>query len=274
MTISSKQAEIAELANGKTYDGYVAIVCPYHDDHHPSMFVYQDKGSCVACGAVRSVDEILFTLKTGSVRKVSVTFKHAPWISEHQREEVAAVAFQTLVVAGLEGYFEDRGIDKTHIFRYRLGIYKGWYTLPTFDVNGNFERLIMRVSPQMQDQYTMRYTCRGHPAMYAPDYELIKLKGHIIVVFGAIDAASLCAQGIPAVTTTAGQGNFNAEWLDTYRIPVHVVPDVGEMEQGRRLVRKLGWRGHLVELPDNGLKDPNDYITAGKLEDLKGMIYV
>ena len=186
MAISSKQAEIAELANGKIYDGYVAIVCPYHDDHFPSMFVYEDKGKCVACGVLRSVDEILFKLKTGGVKKVQ-QFNHAPWIPEHQREEIAALSFKTLVMSGMEGYFVKRGISKAHIFRYRLGIYMGWYTLPTFNENGEFERLIMRVSPQMQDNYPMRYTCRGHPVMYAPDYELIKLKGHMVIVFGAID---------------------------------------------------------------------------------------
>lgn len=265
--------EVAEIFGGRIYDGYVAIVCPYHSDHTPSMMVYPDRAVCQACGTIRTPQELIKEKGTFWSTDVQDFKPVLPWIPEKSREETAITAFKTLLLTGTEGYLLDRGIDRAHILKYRLGIYKGWYTFPVFDSSGNMQRLILRVSPRLQDKFDMRYLCMGSPVMYAPDYDLIKEKGHIVIVFGTIDAASLCAHGIPAVTTTAGQQHFHAEWLEKYRVPIYVVPDVGEEREGRKLSYKLGWRGHFVPLPKDGLKDPNDYITAGRLNELKEIIY-
>src|SRR5690349_21285274 len=42
---------LLERLEGHPYNNYFACVCPFHDDHNPSMFVWEDGWfKCSACG--------------------------------------------------------------------------------------------------------------------------------------------------------------------------------------------------------------------------------
>ena len=82
----------------------------------------------------------------------------------------------------------------------------------------------------------------------------------LFVTFGLFDAMTLSLLGYPAATSTIGKGSFRAEWLDGWSGRIAVLPDLTEEREAHLLVRDLGWRGTVLELPyPEGTKDPNDF---------------
>jgi hypothetical protein len=176
------------------------------------------------------------------------------------------------------GYLKRRGlVDR--IVPQMLGWYQGWVTIPIFDDfqlqfgrGGNLCGLVLRATDAQQAATHKRYMIPlgSRPMLYVPDYRLLSSGQGIVVVYGMLDALSLCEMRIPVVTTTSGKDSFLAEWLDTYRKPIVVLPDKGEEETGQRLARTLGWRGKCLKYNyPVGLKDPNDLLVAGEEQNLR-----
>jgi hypothetical protein len=84
-----------------------------------------------------------------------------------------------------------------------------------------------------------------------------------------MDALTLSELRLPVLTTTGGATSFDPKWLEKYRKPIFVVPDLGEGPQAQDLASKLDWRARIkwLKYPD-GYKDPNDYLRNGKGQDL------
>ena len=56
--------EIAlQLDNATRYENYVVALCPFHSEHRPSFFVYEDRYRCESCGANGWTKKLLEKLK-------------------------------------------------------------------------------------------------------------------------------------------------------------------------------------------------------------------
>lgn len=270
--------EFFELLPGaKNYGNYVAGICPFHKDRHPSLFVYKDDFfRCVAdeCHVMGNHEKLWRKLKnsSGTVYIPEGPNIKPPWISLDEIGEVAASAHSALNTYEFrKGYLTNRGLCDM-IDKGMLGWYEGWYTIPVFDEEGEVSGLVLRAGPDMQERSGMRFSqpFGSKPQPFIPDRELLTGFKPLVVVFGMFDALALAELGYPAITTTGGETTFDPNWLDEWRLPVLIIPDKGGERVAYDVGRELGWRAEIVFLPyPDKCKDPADMIANGHIAQLK-----
>ena len=265
-----------KLEKIKRYDGYIATVCPWHDDNKPSLLVFDDGWfTCLACEKRGTVDMLVSKLNGASdvhLNRISSGNEKADRLpdvptSQMDREEWSWMAHLFLLNDPSTGwYLTLRGIEDS-IEKQQIGWSNGWYSFPFFGETGKFMGMVLRASAYVQRDTGHRYYIpRGQkPSMFVPDWNLIRQKPYLFVVYGIIDAIALAQLRIPVVTTSGGKNSFNDFWLKDYRSRIFVLPDKGEETTAHHLVSGLGWRGKVVQLnyPD-GFKDPADFLQHGK----------
>jgi hypothetical protein len=266
----------------KRYEGYVAALCPFHEDNNPSLLVFEkDPGAqhgwyqCLGCEARGTHEHLLSVLEGAPIRIAprEQTSWGLPRLPEDQDgwEELAYASHDMLMQrTHLAWYWEMRGVTD-RIEPRMLGWYQGWYTVPVFDETGKFSRLILRAGEHIQKRTGARYyTSPGKPVINVPDWRRLKQAEAIAVVFGTIDNLALDSLGYPVCTSTSGKGQFKAEWLADIRPFVYIIPDKGEESTALTLANKIGGRARIVTLnyPDN-CKDPADYLKNGKRVELQ-----
>ena len=264
---------IKELEGTIEHGHYVSALCPFHSDSSPSMLVFKDGYfKCLACGAKGTLNKLHKQLSGWVAPSVTQPTRPTVHLLPSDLDELyyeCIEAHKTLLNFDdpLGNYLRQRGIHG-RILPQKLGYIKGWYTIPIFDRN-TFVGAVARAGRQVQEETGARFSIPiGQPSMlYVPDYKLVEDNEYIVVVFGMIDALSLCELGIPVCTPTSGKDSIHPEHLDVYRKHVIILPDKGEEETGRRLRDKLGWRGTLkiIDYPEN-CKDPNDLLVCGHSE--------
>lgn len=258
----------ASLSGSRRYDGYVMMVCVFHDDHKPSLMVFPDrKFKCLACGEWGNWEKLDAKL-TGSFRVVAPAHTSAMPSRQAYDEDAAAEAHLNLIShPGLGHYLEQRGVASL-IKPAMLGWMEGWYTVPAFDLEtGEYRGMALRASPAVENTTGLRHFIppKQAPTLLAPLRLSIREADRVYVVFGIFDALVMAAAGYPVVTVIAGHRAYSPRLFDRIRKPIIVVPDRGEKVQ---LHTQLGWRGvlHQVDWPPL-CKDPADLVANGyKLE--------
>jgi hypothetical protein len=183
------------------------------------------------------------------------------------QEDFCAIAHDVLsrFLPTLGWYLERRQvIDRVESCQ--LGWWNGWYTVPFFKHGHIFDGFVMRASLSVQQATHRRFHMPAHSMgkLYVPDWNLIDSSPYVVVVYGLFDALTLSSLRLPVVTGNCGKEGVTAELLEQFRKPIWIVPDKGEELTGRKLMNKLGWRGHLIELEyPKTCKDPNDYVMSG-----------
>jgi hypothetical protein len=286
MSITYKQV-IARLDQMHDYGHYAAALCPFHDDHNPSLMV--NTGGwfyCKTCGASGRFEDLWRRLQGwSSTRPVSAPTSFAtPYLPSDLRElEIIVEDAHDMLSQYLDSlgwYLQMRGVCG-RVEACHLGWYKGWYTIPCFtkEVNRIHQRalqgVIARASPHIQEASGVRFhQPKGQkPIMYCPDWQLLENAEYLVIVFGMFDALTLAELRVPVVTTTAGQDSFNPDWLSWWRKRIIVIPDKGEEVQGVKLAGAFGWRSRLLRLEfPEGCKDPADFHQHKQTEYLLNQI--
>jgi hypothetical protein len=269
---------LSELSEAKDNGKYITGLCPFHDDTNPSLLVFKD-GWWRCLGCTKSGRWLSLWNKLNGqdiiVRSDVGTKWRGPDLRDFSSlEDLCYQAHRDLLFfSSFKWYLEMRGVSD-RVETCDLGYYKGWYTIPVRDADGEFKTCVFRSAPHVQQVSDMRYWCPSSaPMMYVPDYYLLENAEYVVVTFGIFDALALSSLRIPAVTSTYGKDSFKAEWLDDYRVPVYICPDKGEEMTAYKLRNKLGWRGAhsnsviLLDYP-NGIKDPAGYLEENKRDEL------
>ena len=263
--------QIIELAGD--YDemarGYISMLCPWHDDNHKSLLVFEDGWwHCLAqCGSGRI--EVLYEelSSPGYVRKPrgSNGYMRPPKLPTDIQdiERLAYMAHDALKRNDeFKWYLKMRGVDD-RIETAKLGYHDGWISIPIFSENQKVRGIYMRATPPQQKVTGLRFTqpVGQNPMLYCPDFRLWKSSQSVAVVFGAMDALVLSSLRLPVVTTTGGSKSFDPAWLDHWRKPVTIIPDAeGDDKAASDLAAALGWRAKILRLPyDDDVRDPADY---------------
>jgi DNA primase len=270
------------LNSVKRYDGYVSALCPFHDDRSPSLLVFETKPGqkhgwfqCLGCDA-RGTHEYLYSVLEGAPVRVVPQEKTSwglPPLPDTQEDwEALAYASHNAIRdrPHLGWYWQLRGVD-SRIEPNKLGWYRGWYTVPVFDKEGDFTRLILRAGEHIEKSTGLRYyTSPGHPVIHVPDRRKFYEATSIAIVFGTVDALALATLGIPVCTSTAGKAQFDPTWLSAMSPYVYVIPDMGEETTAIELANKIGGRARVVRLtyPDH-CKDPADYLKFDRGKQLQ-----
>ena len=263
---------LSKLDYFQMHDRYAMTVCPFHDDHSPSMAVFKDGGfQCFACGARGGFAKLMKKLD-GWTAPTVVEYKGARHRSvlpsdKDQLHAVTLDAHRTLISLQdpLAIYLKKRGMYG-RIEPQRLGYTDGWYTVPIYGERHEFVGAVARSSPQVQERTGSRYDVPfgQPPLLYVPDWDMLRNGSFVAVAFGMFDALSLVELGIPACTPTNGQLSIKPQMLEDIRKKIIIVPDKGEHEQALKLEQELGWRGKALILNyPAGLKDPNDLLVNG-----------
>jgi len=273
---------LKQLSGAVEYGKYSAALCPFHDDHKPSLLVFRDGWfMCKGCGRHGNFDILLRGLSGWT--PPDVIPEKTDWYGSNlptdlvELEDVINEAHYMLTEHDdpLGWYLKDRGVFN-RISPQWLGYRNGWYSIPIYSEDKEFCGVVMRAGKHIQETTGQRFTMpHGQGTLlYIPDYGLVRESDYLVVVYGMFDALALCELRIPVCTDTTGKGGLHARMLDEFRKPIIVLPDEGEEDTGRKLVGSLGWRGKLLDLdyPD-GCKDPADCLKNGYSEWLISQIW-
>lgn len=264
------------LEVARDYGKYISALCVFHHETNPSMLVFRDGWfRCLSCNR-HGTWKTLWNKIQGqpiSVSPEKITRWGGPQVKGEDLEEICYQAHADLMqFDNFKWYMEMRGVQN-RIEPCEIGYWKGWYSFPVRDAEGIFQTAVFRSAPHVEAITGTKYWCHHDPVPYVPSWPKIETGKNIIVVFGMIDALVMADLLLPVVTSTSGKDSFKPEWLDDYRKKIYIIPDRGEEDTALRLESKLGWRGHVLRLdyPD-GIKDPADFYSTGRKDDLIAQI--
>lgn len=268
---------LPRLRQVKEYSKYYSSLCPLHDDKKPSFLLYKDGWyRCLGCGRTGDLYSLNRILSGRAGKSLSVRSElsdfHIPQIPASS-EIFAMSAHETLVTnsESLGWYLRMRGLEN-QILAQKLGWYNGWYTIPSYNYDGDYVGMVLRAGRHIQEASGLRYVIKTKGSLYFPDWYLARTCDYIVVTFGILDAITLTQLRIPACSSIHGM-TFSIEELDWARKRILFFPDKGEEAQGRKLYSKLGWRGRMIEF-DYGdeCKDINDLHMAGRDMDISNAV--
>jgi DNA primase len=259
--------KLHEKLGGRQYDGYFACNCPFHNDTHPSFFVWEDGGwycksnSCHARG--KSLEELDRRLGGRSVKIAKVTPQVLPKWQEWQSkwgdlEGIAKHAHETCINRPNEmWYLKERKIDQFFKLGY-FGMIDYWCLFPVFDAQHKIVNIVVRHTKRKDVKYAIKHVEDSRPLLYCPNFDRIKNSEVVYVPFGIIDSWSFEAIGLASVTGITGK-SLSAELLQTLGKQIILVPDEQEENEAHRIANKLGWRARVKRIAyPEGSKDPDE----------------
>jgi len=268
------------LVDGHDYGHYAMGLCPFHEDHNPSLQVTDRGYKCKSCGAKGNLSSLQDKLSPMSMRADKPLEKHGRKSMFPGYDDLDAIsdlllsAHDRLMASShLHYYLQKRGVDDLSVLC-KLGWYNNMYTIPVLDKDGGLIGGIARAGSNCTDKKMRFDTPHGQPPMlYVPDWKLLEQSNHLFLTFGIFDALTVRSLGFASCTPTVGKDSVNSRWFDGINKVIHIIPDKGEEKDALILVSRLGLRGRILEINYDGTntKDPNDFATTmgkGKLTKL------
>lgn len=264
--------ELYSYLNGAIrYERYIMALCPWHDDHKPSLAIYPDTYYCHSCNKRGKTADLLQELKQAHghiIEKRFVDF-HSPWSGWKRRfgslENTISTAHTNLIRNSKTAYLQKRGIDIPTIKKLRIGWLEDWITFPIYDRLGDLVGGTARASETNKTSAKYCVVPNQDPnLLYVPSWELIDQSSCAWLVYGIIDAISLYQLGVASMSTTTGK-RTNADCFDSIRKMIYIIPDRGEEIEACMLSANLSWRGKTIKVdwPDDS-KDCNDLYLKHK----------
>jgi len=267
--------QLQEKLEGRQYNGYFACLCQFHDDHTPSMFVYEDTGtySCKSCGAHGSLEKLNRHLGGNSAKVRKSTPQVLPqwrrWEEQYgDLEGIAKHAHESCKrFPQWRFYFKERQIDQFFELGY-FGYIDGWATFPVFDAQHKIQNIVVRHTKRKDVRYAIKHIEDSSPLLYCPNWDRVKSSEVVYVPFGIIDSWAFESIRLASVTGITGK-SLSADLLRTLGKRIVLVPDEYEEKEAHMIANKLGWRATVKQLRyDEGEKDPdqvrrvhgNDYL--------------
>ena len=105
-----------KLERVSRYSNYLLSLCPFHDDHNPSFFVYEDFYICKSCGKRGKPEDLLRTLdKSFKPRPVRINYQNpfTQWLREMDLIELCNRSTSLLKkLPHMGSYLHNRGLDQ------------------------------------------------------------------------------------------------------------------------------------------------------------------
>jgi hypothetical protein len=275
------QEDVANHPNavGVQWHGdYFAMLCPFHEDHSPSLLVYADGFNCrsASCGQKGMLPRLYRQLgvappKADLLPKLTFSWSEiCDGPGAVPREDFIALAHMTVQFPDVKGWYTRRGLTDDTINRCQLGWWRGWFVTPVFSERHEPIRVILRAGPSIEDNVPQRYMVSpGEAVLYVPDWGLLNTKpAYLCFPWGVYDALTTVQLRHPTVTGAGPCTDLPINLLEPFRRRIYVIPDgqpPEEIAKARHVVNDLGWRGRLIELdyPDD-VKDPNGFLQTNR----------
>lgn len=263
--MSSTLDEVSEYLDwAKPYGDYYAGLCPFHDDHRPSLMVYEDYYHCKSCGARGTTESLLRKLKNQPPKPQIHSSFHNPftkWLKLDPLPRALKIAFDTLEQNPSQRcYLRDRCIPDKVQTELGIGYRDGWYTFPIRAESNKIVGAVARTGSTGDEAKYITPSGQEPNLLYIPSWKYINQQAQIYLVFGILDTVSLYSLGIASISTTSGK-RLDPSVLEQFRRRIIFIPDRGEEIAAMNIAKYLGWRGKLlkVDWPD-GTKDVNDLL--------------
>lgn len=261
------------------YNGgaYAMAVCPFHNDHSPSLQIGQHRYYCKSCGASGSLQWLYEKVSGHPVQPQKKVYNPSAFIWDKWIEKYGSVLEACRIAHAqlsnrpdLGEYLYKRGLTQYQITLGTLGFLSGYYIFPIRDENNKIRGAVARASPTIQTKDNRYSASKNCPVkLYIPSWEAVNKSNEIYVCYGTLDAWSLLMAGYPAVTGISGQ-EFRAEHLDQFRKRIYIVADKREEKSAVHLQRGLGWRGQRLDIQWLvSTKDINDIHVKYGLDTVK-----
>ncbi len=259
---------------------YAMAVCPFHDDHSPSLQIGQNRYYCKTCGASGNLEYLYNKVSGRPIQYTKKVYNPSAFIWDRWSEQYGSVQ-DTCKIAHtqlsnrpeLGEYLYKRGLTQYQIAMGTLGFLGGYYIFPIKDENNKVQGAVARASPTIQTK-TNRYSAsKNCPVkLYVPSWDAVNNSEDIYVPFGILDSWTCLMAGYSSITGISGQA-IRPEYFDNIRKPIWIIHDRGEERAAVELQRGLGWRGRRLDIqwPDT-TKDNNDIHVKYGLDTVKEKI--
>ena len=233
-------------ARGPDEGGWYTALCPYHNDHAPSLRFTIKGFRCMACGANGSIRDL--------AHKLNIAVQ--PTRAERRRELKSGITLVQLAQA--------KSLPLEHLTN--LGWHdveyqqKSAVAMPCYDPSGNVLREQLRLRRDNDTRRERRFNWGpGHGVWPFGLDRLVKARtlGYILIVEGATDYAACLMADIP-VLGVPGANTWKSDWAayleDVKSVIVWEEPDQG----GKNLVQaiaKVRSDVLVIQAPDEA-KDP------------------
>lgn len=258
--------DIQEVLGGQHYGHYLAVCCPFHGDHSPSMMVYEDTYTCKSCGAhgrteflLKRLNKSSFVPSFGYEESEPIYNPFHRWLKTESLSSLLRRSWQNgqLNPDQLTYLIDVRKISLDDCRRLGIGVLGDFFTFPVLDIDRKVVGAFARAKAGIGTRY---FVPKGQNPnlLYSPDWRQVVDSTTMFVTFGAIDAYSVSRCGFACVSTLSGK---NLDWtaLDPFRKRIIIIPDHGEDKEANRLASMLDWRGRVCQFPyPDKTKDMND----------------
>lgn len=259
----------------------VVVRCPFHDDEKPSLYISTSKRvfQCRAAGCETKGDVVTLLAKLWlTTRQVALVELGRRYLVEDVRvispDTVERYHAQIWRAGPLLRELDARAVTPELIRQYRLGCDGSRVTIPIKNASGDFVN-IRRYLPGAPSKEKMRNT-KGHSQQRLFPIEQLKYR-RLLLAGGEckaiVAAAQLNPHGVGAITSTAGEGNWDPSLSTEFRgKEVFICFDVDEAgqrcnEQRAAQLSLVADRVAIVRLPLDVDQFPhgdvNDFVAGG-----------
>lgn len=238
-------------------------LCPFHDDHDPSLSVNAEKGlwHCFGCGAggdviafVQKAEGLSFADALDRLEQEAAVGTDPPGLTVAQYAVAKKLPLELL---------EELGVEDTR-YQGRPAV-----AIPYRDRVGTKKTLRLRVALLGEGRFRWRKGDR--PMLYGLDrLGDARNAGYVVLVEGESDAQTLWHHEVPALGIP-GSDTWKPEWasqLDGLQVFLWREPDHGGDVLSTKVLASVPTARVLV--PPDGVKDPSDCHCSG--EDVKELI--
>lgn len=256
--------------------------CPFHNDHSPSLHVYDDGGwKCFGCGKHGDVLDFIGYLLHGDNYDSSSHFtdvidrlgamdiKPLPAVIQKPKPKPLrtgpGISLEQVMLwsdnqpSFSREYWKSRGLTEQIVREFFLGFDGQRYTIPflyRYQVLG-----IKRRQSHIDDGVSAKYTQAKGSVVGLFNADILWTAKEVIICEGEIDAMLLCQHGFPAVSSTGGAGTWKAKWTQLFSQvqSIYIIYDNDEAGlSGALKIRSQIRRAKLLWLPKD-VKDVGEF---------------
>lgn len=273
--------------HGITYreaNGELIFACPFNscdDDSRPNeahLYMSGETGQyeCKKCGEAGNLITLAKHFGNTMLARVSAPTNTRARKLAKALDEKTVDKYSDEMPDRIRTYLNVRGITDDAIAQYKLGygeFYgRKWITIPVQNNSGGWF-LKLRKDPEDQANQVryMVYPAESEATLY---HNVVLTEGTnmIVICGGELDCIVLNINGIPAVTSTAGESTFKPEWFGEFTHIDDLYICLDSDDPGRRAAEKLASKAterlpettiYDIQLPARmvGGKDVTDYFT-------------
>ena len=230
------------------------VCCPWHDDTHPSMYVYPDHVHCYACDATadsitmvqkwfdidfRTAVRLLLRYKRSSrIQQVVITEPVDMAVVRQEHNTLMSFSPRTDVWRWLH---EERGLERRIVQALTLGWTGRAYSIPFFE-NGVVMNVKYRKHPK-QGGDLKYWAMKGRKFTYPYPWDHFRKtyadEKKVFITEGEFDAMVLLQCGLPALSLPSGVDTSWFPWVPFLRQFSHIYALYDRDEAGWRGLDKL-----------------------------------